>query len=166
MFIIDDGASMMPHWTDVRTTFEALSYLVKEMSPDGITLNFAIDCTTRRCKDTSELIKILGEKKLRNGRTDISRRLKIDLEAYRLKLSAKSKGGKSKRPINIYILTNGDWISEPEHDSMRPIREHIDGLIELELRPEQCGIQFINFNENPGCQQRLNDLVSTSNLQL
>jgi hypothetical protein len=172
MFIIDDGASMMPHWTNVRTTFEALSYLVKEMSPDGITLNFTIDYTTRTCKDTKDLLKILDDIKLKKGQTDICRRLKIELERYRLEYhqnlaeqSAKSKGSKNKRPMNIYVLTNGGWNLEPEHDPIGPIKKHIDWLIELKLKPEQCGIQFIGFGEDPKCQQRLNDLVSKSNLR-
>lgn len=172
MFIIDDGAAMTPHWADVKTTFEALSYLVKGMSPDGITLNFTIDCTTRRCKDTTDLIKILKDKKLEKGQTDISRRLKIDLECYRLgyhqilaQKSAKSKGSTDKRPVSMYILTSGDWNLEPGHDPIGPIKEHIDWLIECKLKPEQYGIQFISFGKDPKCQQRLSDLVSKSNLR-
>ena len=160
---------MMSHWTNVKTTFEALSYLVKEMSPDGITLNFTIDCTTRRCKDTKDLLKVLKDKKLEMGQTDISRRLKIDLDRYRLEycqnLTAKSKGSKKKRPMNIYVLTNGDWNLKPEHDLIGLINGYIDWLTELKLKPEQCGIQFISFGEDPKCQQRLNDLVSKSNLR-
>ncbi|KAK0102741.1 hypothetical protein ONS95_006339 [Cadophora gregata] len=44
-FIIDDSASMAPVWLDVQRVFEALSYLVKGMSPEGTELFFTVSCT-------------------------------------------------------------------------------------------------------------------------
>jgi len=43
-FIVDDSASMAPVWADVQRVFEALSYTVKGMSPEGTELFFTISC--------------------------------------------------------------------------------------------------------------------------
>ncbi|KAH7327495.1 hypothetical protein BKA65DRAFT_555051 [Rhexocercosporidium sp. MPI-PUGE-AT-0058] len=54
-FIIDDSASMAPVWLDVQRVFEALSYIVKGMSPEGTELFFTISYATYLSKDTTDL---------------------------------------------------------------------------------------------------------------
>ncbi|KAH6693332.1 hypothetical protein BKA61DRAFT_714272 [Leptodontidium sp. MPI-SDFR-AT-0119] len=134
-FIIDDSESMAPVWLDVQRVFEALSYTVKGMSPEGTELFFTIsyadltllvyhpDATYLR-KDTTDLSTHLATHPLK-GQTNILYRLNLQLQAYRLKLlraktppktKTKSKKAPSQpfvpekvRPLSIYVLTNGEW---------------------------------------------------------
>src|SRR5437016_1814394 len=117
---------MAQQWTSVKSVFEALSYIVKPMSPDGIDLYFTVSYSTYRRNNTSELLEFLNKKVL-EGVTDISYRLKLELENYATKIqqirrkSSKSSTLKKIRPISIYILTNGKWRSEG--DPIGPIKE-------------------------------------------
>lgn len=167
-FIIDDSASMAPVWADVQRTFSALSYVVKGMSPDGTELFFTISYDTYQRKDTTELCGFL-EKHIPNGSTNISYRLNLQLQAYRLKLY-KAKQTRAKplkerkktefttvRPLTIYVLTNGEWGEGP--DPKVCIGEMATFLKEEPCPEGTVAIVFVSFATGAGPSGRISELV-------
>lgn len=147
--------------------FEALSYIVKDMDPDGIELYFTISPQTARDKHTTKLVQLLDKKKL-DGMTDISLRLKTLLDKYFVDNSQHYSSGanflrnirsaRQSRPLNVYILTNGLWETDPDVESV--LRRVTQKLLELNLPKSQIGLQFITFGENPVALRRLHHLDS------
>ena len=150
---------MQDQWSDVMRVFEALSYVVKGMSPNGTELFFTVSYDTFRRKDTSELCGYLRKKKLA-GETNISYRLNLQLQSYRAKVASswcgKPKKSKKVRPISFYILTNGNWSAGA--DPKVVIKDIADFFIWADLKNGQVAIQFISFAQNATAVQRINDL--------
>lgn len=148
-------------WPDVKRVFEALSYVVKGMSPDGTELFFTISYDTWRRKDTFDLVEYL-EKKTTGGETNISYRLDLQLQTYRARLYA-AKGAKGKkavvRPMSFYILTNGEWGKGV--DPKVSIKEMANFLIASKMTRGQVTIQFISFAQSTSASQKISDLAST-----
>jgi hypothetical protein len=144
-------------WPDVKRVFEALSYVVKGMSPDGTELFYTVSFDTYRRKDTFDLCQHL-EAKATAGQTNISYRLNLQLEQYRLKLYAPKKGKKATlRPYSIYILTNGEWGEGV--DPKITIKQMADHLTANEMRNGQVTIELISFASNAAATQKVNDLA-------
>ncbi|KAF4633133.1 hypothetical protein G7Y89_g4984 [Cudoniella acicularis] len=161
VFIIDDSACMSPVWPDVKRVFEALSYVVKGMSPDGTELFFTIAYDTWQRRDTSDLCMYLDKKAIA-GVTNITKRLNLQLQAYRMRMNkAKElKGAKSiVRPMSFYILTNGEWPEVPE--SKVAIKAMADFLIAENLLQGQVTIEFISFAQTATAVQKVNDLAKS-----
>src|SRR5277367_3670775 len=109
--------SMASCWQEVKSLFEALSYLVKDVDPDGIELLFTISPLSTRGTTTTRLVQLLNNKKL-EGVTDISHSLGLLLDRYLSGLEeSRSKSTflrnilrrSRSKPLNVYILTNGIW---------------------------------------------------------
>jgi len=163
---------MKESWTDVKRVFEALSYIVKGMSPDGTELFYTISYDAWLRRDPTELCEYL-EKKPTGGQTDIKYRLNLQLQTYRAKITAakaaaaaalnsKSKKLKDKatlRPMSIYILTNGDWAAG--NDPSNVIKEMADFLVtpRINLKDSQLTIQFVSFAKSAAALKRINDLA-------
>jgi hypothetical protein len=156
-------------WPDVKRLFEALSYTVKGMSPDGTELFFTVSYDTWRRKDTFDLCTYL-EKKTTARVTDISKRLNLQLETYRARYWQEKTAPANKkrekiagmppkpvRPMSFYILTNGEW--SKGSDPKATIKEMADWLIQQNLPMGQVTIQFISFANSGPAMQRLNDLA-------
>jgi hypothetical protein len=160
IFIIDDSASMSSIWPDVKRVFETLSYVVKGMSPSGTELFFTVSYDTYRRKDTSELCGFLDNKACK-GETNISYRLNLQLQGYRLKLqNSKFKKGKDSivRPMSFYILTNGEWGAGADPKVL--IKATADYLIaEGYTNKSQVTIEFISFATSSTAMQKINDLA-------
>jgi hypothetical protein len=147
-------------WPDVKRVFEALTYVVKGMSPDGTELYFTISYDTWRRKDTFDLVDYM-EKKTTGGETNIAHRLDLQLQTYRHRLySAKGAKGKKAvvRPMSLYILTNGEW--GPGIDPKIKIKEMADFLIASKMLRGQVTIQFISFAQSSGGSQKINDVAT------
>ncbi|KAG0650429.1 Serine threonine-kinase Nek7 [Hyphodiscus hymeniophilus] len=161
VFIVDDSKSMVTVWAEVKRVFEALSYVVKGMSPDGTELYFTISYDTWRRKDTFDLVDYL-EKKTTGGETNISYRLDLQLQTYRARLFA-AKGAKGKkavvRPMSFYILTNGEWGAGV--DPKPKIKEMADFLIASNMTRGQVMIEFISFAQSQSASQKISDLATT-----
>ena len=148
-------------WTDVTRVFEALSYVVKGLSPDGTELFFTVSYDTWRRKDTSDLCTYL-EAKVPKGETNIAYRLNLQLQSYRAKFHAaqRTKGKKAIfRPMSIYILTNGEWGKGP--DPKLTIKDTADWLMQANMPKGQVLIEFISFAQSGPAMARLNDLAQT-----
>lgn len=158
VFIVDDGASMEPAWPDVKRVFEALSYTVKGMSPDGTELFYTVAYDTYRRKDTSDLCDYL-DKKTTGGVTNIGYRLNLQLQSYHAKIlnSKQAKGKKAiLRPMSFYILTNGEW----DHlvELKKTIKGTADFLKQQGMGMGQVTIEFISFAQSPSAGQVMSDL--------
>jgi hypothetical protein len=154
---------MEPHWKRLTKVFEALSYILKDVDPDGLDLSFTIYSETlKKTKKTSKLIDMVKSRSKRlKGTTDMNLRLTEILDAYQTELE-KPKGffGKPKSvlPMNLYILTDGIW--EPNCDAAGPIKNLVNKLNKLDKGRVQVGIQFISFGNNPEALDRLDILDS------
>jgi hypothetical protein len=165
---------MAPVWPDVKRLFEALSYTVKGMSPDGTELYFTISYDTWRRKDTFDLCQYLEKKTTSlKATTEISKRLSLQLETYRARYQqekeAEEKGIDRKkrekiagvaprmvRPMSFYILTNGEW--RPGSNPKSILKEHADWMIAQALPKGQVTVEFISFANSGPAMQKLNDL--------
>lgn len=164
---------MGPLWPEMKRVFEALTYVVKGMSPDGCELFFTVNYDTYRRKDSSELCKLLntnetiGNVRVPAGETNIAYRLNLQLVAYCLKLHAARytppppKGKKDKTPRNIrptsfYILTNGEW--GPGPDPRIAIQTAADFLNSEKYTNGQISIEFVSFASSVAAIQKMNDV--------
>jgi len=149
-------------WPDVQRVFETLSYILKGMSPDGTELYYTISYDTFRRKDPKDLYEHM-EKKATAGTTNINFRLNLLLEGFRVRRPKLLAGGKKKnvvRPISLYVLTNGEWLSDGP-DPKITIQKTADSLVASNMSNEQLTIQFISFAKSPTGIQKLNDLAKT-----
>lgn len=152
---------MQPVWSDVKRVFEALSYVVKGMSPDGTELFFTIAYDTWRRKDTSDLCTYLDKKTI-EGETNISYRLNLQLQSYRARLynARGQKGSKGVvRPMSFYVLTNGDW--GPGPDPKIAINAMTKYLLAEKMTDGQVTIEFISFAQSAAAVQKIHDLAKT-----
>ncbi len=169
-FIIDDSASMASVWPDVNRVFSALSYVVKGMSPDGTELFFTISYDTYRRKDTTELCTHLSNH-VPKGKTDICYRLNLQLQAYRLALYRAKTPPKTKkvppppftpgkvRPLNLYILTNGEWDDKGAGEVKKLVQEMDEFLVkEGGCEEGTVSVQFISFAQGPEGRRRMGEL--------
>jgi hypothetical protein len=166
VFIIDDSASMASVWSDVKRVFETLSYVVKGMGPDGTELFFTDAYDTWRRRDTHDLVMYLDKKTCR-GVTNISHRLDLQLQTYRVRLYNEKKAigvpvkkGKEVppvRPMSFYILTNGEW--GPGPDVKVAIQTTVDFMQKEGFPPGQVTIEFISFAQSAGAMQKINELA-------
>jgi hypothetical protein len=146
-------------WPDVKRVFEALSYVVKGMSPEGTELYFTISYDTYRRKDTSDLVAHL-ECKTPAGEPNISHRLNLQWQAYQAKLfAAKTAKGKKAvvRPTSFYILTNGEW--GEGKDPKGTIKEIADFLVAKKMEG-MVVVRFISFAQSAEAVQRIADVVA------
>jgi len=157
---------MQPHWENVVDTFEALSYILKYVDPNGLDLFFA-DCTDclRDCKRTKTMIQLVKSRRENlRGVTDITIKLTEILDDYKSKLEkSKSIFRSATRPLNLYVLTDGVW--EEDCNAGEPIRRLVNKLTELGKAGSQVGIEFISFGNHPIALARLDHLDSGLDLK-
>jgi hypothetical protein len=153
---------MREQWPQVKTAFEALSYILKPMAPEGIELFFTVAYDAWRRHNTTELVDLL-EKKGLAGATDISYRLGLQLQDYTIKTQPPAqmafKKAKKVRPLSLYILTDGNW--KDKSDPTAVIKDIADHLIKADLKSGHLLIQFISFGQNAAALQRMNDIANT-----
>ncbi|PVH79310.1 hypothetical protein DL98DRAFT_632606 [Cadophora sp. DSE1049] len=154
--------------------FEALSYLVKGMSPEGTELFFTISYDTYRRKDTSELCTHLSTHPLKRE-TNIFYRLNLQLQAYRLMLLRAKTPPKTKskkpptvpfipakvRPLSMYILTNGEWGGEGDGgvEEVQDVMRTMEEFLKSEgLDTGSVSVQFVSFGGSAGAMRRMGGL--------
>jgi hypothetical protein len=152
---------MKPYWKSLIRVVEALTYILKDVDPDGLDLSFTI-CreTLTKTKRTTSLVELVkSQSKLLEGTTDMDLRLSEILDTYQTGLEKpKTFLRKPVLPMNLYILTNGLW--EPNYDAAGPIKNLVNKLNKLHKGRVQVGIQFIRFGNNVEAIDRLNILDS------
>jgi hypothetical protein len=169
-FLVDDAATMAPHWDRLTQVFEALSYILKYVDPNGLDLSFT-NCqeALTKAKTTTPLVDLVKARRGHlEGTTDMNLRLTEILEAYQAELEHPKKSFYTRkpiltRPLNIYILTDGIW--EPNCDASGPIKSLVNKLNQLGKGRIQVGIQFISFGDNQRALERLDVLDSGLDLK-
>jgi hypothetical protein len=174
VFLVDDALSMTAHWIHLVAVFEILAYLVKSADPDGIDLLFTMSSEKHNSRKrfpfgknaSSRLTKVVHDKRGHlQGVCDMSWKLRDILDPYNNSLRNQHhlrKTGnpqaphKDIRPLNLYVLTDGEW--SPECDADRVIKSLVGTLAELDCDPKQVGIQFISFGHNEAGLERLKHL--------
>lgn len=164
IFLIDDSESMQPHWEEVINVFAALAYLVKNMDPDGMDVQFINSCQHDcRGKDRKDLIKKF-RRVIPSGQCPMGFALHKILPTYypgqtSRRSSWLSKSAKEQPGVNIYILTDGVWSEGQE--CLSTVQEHIRQLacrLGEAGKLEHVGIQFIRFGNDEIGRQRLDTL--------
>ena len=163
---------MREHWDEVKSTFEALAYLVKTMDPDGIELHFA---NSPEHKDRSKYRRSLMKKfdKVKSdGQCQMGIALSNILPLYYQNLHPDPTSKRSsllrieeRPPVNIYILTDGVW--SPDLYCVPTMQSHITNLVDNIWKAgklQHVGIQFIRFGNDAIGKQRL-EYLDNNNLQ-
>lgn len=157
---------MAPHWKSLTKVFETLSYILKDVDPNGLDLSFTVSPDTlKKTKRTSKLVEMVkSHSNHLKGTTDMNLKLTEILDAYQTELEKpKSFFSKPVLPLNLYILTDGIW--EPNCDAAKPIENLVSKLKKLDKGRIQVGIQFISFGNNAAALERLDILDSRLGLK-
>lgn len=184
-FILDDSTAMSAVWKDVKDVFEALSYIVKPMAPDGTELYFTNAYDSWRRKDAADLCKLVNSKKLVSPvsfsanagirgaaaqNTNIKHRLHIQLEDYKVRLQGlkvfagpaanKRKERDKVKPASFYILTNGAWEPGSVQEAQTSIGDLAEFLDKNGMDEGQVGVNFISFAETAETRKHIEDVAS------
>jgi hypothetical protein len=160
---------MRPYWDEVRLVLHVLTYMLKGCDKDGMDLYFTISTSKYNSKKSSGLLQPTQGKSL-EGTSDIGSRLSSILHGYETALRRHETkprslfGPKVMKPLNVYILTDALW--QPQSDAAGPIKSMVETLKDLRSPPEQVGIQFIQFGNNPDCATKLEILDSGLGLSM
>lgn len=170
VFLIDDSESMNQHWKQVREVFEALSYIVKQVDPDGFDLWFTggSNKPMENCQKSTAALQAV-ESRRGKGATDINVKLTQIFDAYIDDLQKPrhrllSRVSKPIKPLNLYVLTDGVW--EEHCDPSSLVGNFVRQLDDLRKVKGSVGIQFISFGQDPVGLKRMRDLDSGLNLKL
>ncbi|KFY93298.1 hypothetical protein V500_03785 [Pseudogymnoascus sp. VKM F-4518 (FW-2643)] len=170
VFLIDDSESMSQYWKQVREVFEALSYIVKQVDPDGFDLWFTggSNKPMENCQKSTAALQAVELRKGR-GATDINVKLTQIFDAYiddlrKPRHRILSRVSKPIKPLNLYVLTDGVW--EEHCDPRSLVGNFVRQLDDLRKVKGSVGIQFISFGQDPVGLKRMRDLDSSLNLKL
>lgn len=151
-FLVDDSASMFVVWPDVKRVFEALSYIVKPLSPKGTELIFTVSYDAWQRRDTSELCGFL-DKKSCAGETDVSWRLGVQFTLYKNRYVNEKKkeldGKKYERvrPVSYYVVSDGEW-KDGSVEKLKGVLEEMIAWMEGLGEPGRVTVMFISFAQS------------------
>ena len=165
VFLIDDSFKMQKYWGEAADIVELLSEILFALrSDDEIDIEL-ISGDDKCCEDNSKALKDFveghyppdGEDRVLNLEYYIDQYMQRYFQRLRkTKLRAAITNTKGRKPLNLYILTDGCY--QKKSDVERPIRRTIDTLDELEKDEYFVGLQFIQFGNNMEGSRRLADL--------
>jgi hypothetical protein len=142
---------MNKHWDNVVKVFETLSYMVKEVDPDGFDVWFTGPSKPmKNCKNTSGPVQAVEYQK-KQGTTDINLKLEKIFEGYLDDLKKPRTGflgikSKPAKPLSLYVLTDGMW--EKNCSPRQLIETFVQQLVDLGKVKGKVGIQFISFGQD------------------
>lgn len=140
---------MSDYWSDVKSLFKVLAWLIKRKDDDGFDLRFTVSPQDKdkNFKDTKPALRHLSDIKPA-GKSNIDKRLSDVLAKHNLK----------RKPLSLYVFTDGNW----QHgcDGIAPIRNLVEEMNYKKLPKHSVGIQFIQFGNHPEGMGRLNYLDS------
>jgi hypothetical protein len=143
---------MKQYWDSVLEVFEALSYLVTDLDPNGFELWFTgSDNPLRNCGKTTAPLQTVQYSK-QEGTANIDLKLDIivreHLEALK-KLSSKlllfDRTAKPVKPLSLYILTDKVWWEDSRICFLEYCVRQLSQLVKPDMVNHQIGIQFIFF---------------------
>lgn len=167
--MIDDSTSMHQHWGNVQKVFEALSYVVKEVDPNGFDLWFTGPGEPlKNCQKTSAPLRAV-EGRMQQGTTDITVKLTEIFDDYIEALKNPRTGilamfSKPVKPLSLYVLTDGVW--EKDCNPRTLVETFVGQLDSLHKGKGKVGIQFISFGQDPVGLERMDFLDSGLNVKM
>lgn len=160
---------MDQHWGIVQNVFETLSYIVKEVDPNGFDLWFTgPGKPLKNQKRTTEALQTMEFRK-RQGTTDINNKLEKIFEDYidalkKPKTGIRATFAKAVKPLSLYVLTDGVW--EKDCNPRHLVETFVKQLEDLGKVKGKVGIQFISFGEDIIGLDRMELLDSGLNVKL
>ncbi|KAK2813989.1 hypothetical protein FQN50_000393 [Emmonsiellopsis sp. PD_5] len=152
VFLVDDASSMRQHWDQMTRNIRTLAYMVKKSDDDGLDLQFMISDNSLQHITTSSKLFTHVQSRIPShpGQfSNIDNALGTMLTGYQNKLTTTKK----KRPMSIYVFTDGIWQDHVNiHSYIRNLARDLDSH---NMPPNQFGIQFIQFGNNPSGTRRL-----------
>jgi hypothetical protein len=149
---------MKPHQKQVRATLEALTYLVKDLDPNGTDLYFTMSDAMGHEKHTSRLLTLFDEVGFSSGQGSMEFRLSKILEGDKKKRwSLSSLKGSCGEGKMVYVLTDGKWHGNSDLDGMPELIKRQIDKTGTNAR-DKLAIQFIQFGEDSVGTWRLNAL--------
>ncbi|KAK3942690.1 hypothetical protein QBC46DRAFT_425116 [Diplogelasinospora grovesii] len=193
IFIVDDSKTMIAsHWSQVKETVKALTYLVKNCDPNHTELYLASEPVKSKklpIHKSSAVLDILqqcearpkGSRHQSNG--NMERTLSRILDSVKRGMTAPGSGTLSSRlslksrshEYSIYVLTDGLWNEMesregPKHESkspaVRPIRTLVEEMKKQNKNRTDVSIQFIRFGDHPFAKRCLDYLDNTLGSEL
>lgn len=160
---------MSHHWDNVHKVFETLSYIVKEVDPDGFDLWFTgPGKPLKNCQKTTAPLQAV-ESRRKRGTTDITDKLRQIFDDYiealqKPRTVLSSLLSKQVKPLSLYVFTDGVW--EEDCDPTHVVENFVRQLQDLGKVKGKVGIQFISFGEDPVGLERMDILDSGLNVKL
>ncbi|KAF2843760.1 hypothetical protein M501DRAFT_924766 [Patellaria atrata CBS 101060] len=161
VFLIDDSESMAWDgcWNEAKKAIAAIAPICTLYDDDGIDIWFMNTLGKNENKAYAE--KLVTAKQVEaafkqvspNRSTPTSKRLDDIIQPY---LERLKKEGKSVKPLNIIVITDGQPSHGYEPDEV--IIETAQRLRKYEARPWQLGIQFIQVGNNKAASEELRRL--------
>lgn len=158
IFLVDDSRSMSNHWTQVTSTIQALAYLVKDMDPDGMELQFSSSPRTLRSRHSTPLVKALHRYQKSGQFVEQTGLVPSITKILEKRVSSHERHGQSSRgvvesqtrPTSIFVFTDGTWDSKKgELDRLQSVARSLEGLNPQVVN--QVSIQFIRFGKQNDC---------------
>lgn len=143
---------------------DSLSYLFKELDPDGIDVTSTTAPDKRsRCSTSTKVTGVVGTA-FRDGREadcHIERALSVILKSVRENWPPTIRSARTSvigtafrppplRPISIYIFTNGRWDNSEDGacGAVLPIKTMIDKMKERDVGRTDVSLQFVRFGSD------------------
>jgi hypothetical protein len=146
------------HQDQVRATLEALTYLVKDLDPNGIDLYFTMSDTVGHEKHTSRLLKLFDEVGFCDEQANMDFALSRILEGNnKRRWGLSSLTGSSERGKMVYVLTDAKWHGNRDLDGMPELIKRQVVKTGSNAR-DKLAIQFIQFGEDSLGTWRLKEL--------
>lgn len=142
---------------EVLRYFKNLAYLLKGADDDGVEVQLTSDNDLHRETTTTALVKYATAKFPEGGSTSCNMELSLaklfdriirDLPNRRTSLQFPFVRRVEKRPVSIYVLTNGQWTSSYANMPKileEPIKMLVREIRSRSLRRAHVTLQFIRF---------------------
>ncbi|KAI1131151.1 kinase-like domain-containing protein [Nemania abortiva] len=166
-FIFDNSQSMRPHWPDVKRTADALTYVLKNVDPDGFEIHMTNSGKPISQKDRKKLFEEFGYFDQHSPRDDLgccpmeTVLSKILGKAVKKALAPTSMLSRVRsrdiQGVSIYIFTNGVWEDRRDRDVSYGEAGGVENAIKTAVGKLQTAgrmrtdlsIQFISFGDDP-----------------
>ncbi|KAK1731648.1 uncharacterized protein BDZ83DRAFT_167776 [Colletotrichum acutatum] len=145
IFLVDDSRSMEPHQKKVATSCQVLSYLLKKGGVDPnstFEVYFTSSKPPLQSNKTSELKQSIEGMAFREEQCNMGPSLD----------GVVSKAIQNKKPVSIYVLTNGHWNLRNQESFCGvdgPIKRLVTHVQRTNEQQNWIGVQFIRFFQDP-----------------
>ncbi|KAI1429688.1 kinase-like domain-containing protein [Xylaria sp. FL1777] len=173
-FIFDNSASMAPHWGDVKRTADALTYILKDVDPDGFEIHMTNYGDHLKRNKRNGLFGNFGYLDQHRPRPDLGvcameTVLSNILGGVVKKALAPSSRfdrlrSRQIRGVSVYVFTNGVWEDRRSRDGSSPgeaggvenaIKTAVKSLQDANRMRPFLSIQFISFGDDPEGRRRM-----------